>query len=306
MARDRTRTRTLARRPRRRLREALLGYALLAPSLVVFGIFVFYPFGKDFQLPFYKQPESFGAIHRPSRYVGWSQWRDVLTSSEFKHTMLVTVRFVLLTVPAGIALGLLLAVVAHQRLRGITVFRTIFSSTVATSVAVASLIFLSLVNPVVGVWHLRIGGLAILDNPHWALVAVAVVTIWQSLGLAFIVMSAGLQAIPDDLLEAARVDGATNRATFWRVTLPLLTPTLFFAFVVGSISAFQAFAQIDLLEPGGAPLDKTRTITYDIFDVAMNKGDANKAGVLAVGLFVIVLLLTIVQLRLERRVSYAR
>ncbi len=305
MARDRSRKRAGGRRPRRRLREALLGYALLLPSIVVFGIFVFYPFAKNFQLPFYKQPPSFGAIKRPSRYVGWSQWKDVLQSSEFRHTMLVTVRFVLLTVPAGIALGLLLAVVAHQRLRGVAIFRTIFSSTVATSVAVASLIFFSIVDPVVGVWKLKIGGHAILENPSWALVAVAVVTIWQSLGLAFIVMSAGLQAIPDDLLEAARVDGATSRTTFWRVTFPLLTPTLFFAFVVGSIAAFQAFAQIDLLT-GGGPLDKTRTITYDIYDVAINKGDANKAGVLAVGLFVIVLLLTVVQLRLERRVSYVR
>jgi sn-glycerol 3-phosphate transport system permease protein len=303
MARDRTRAG--GRRPRRRLREAMLGYALLVPSLVIFGIFVFYPFGKDFQLPFYKQRQSFGAIQSKARYVGWSQWRDVLSSSEFKHTLLVTLRFVVLTVPLGIALGLLLAMAAHQRLRGIAIFRTIFSSTVATSVAVASLIFYSLTNPVVGIWRFQPGGIAVLDNPHWALFAVAVVTIWQSLGLAFIVMSAGLQSIPDDLLEAARVDGATGRTTFFRVTLPLLTPTLFFAFVVGSISAFQAFAQIDLLTQGG-PLDKTRTLTYDIFDVAMNKGNANKAAVLAIGLFAIVLVLTVLQLRLERRVSYVR
>lgn len=288
--------------PRRRLREALLGYALLAPSLVVFGVFVFYPFGKDFQLPFYKQG---GFATQKSHYVGWSQWHDVLTSQEFRDTMSVTLKFVVLTVPLGIALGLLLALAAHQRLRGITIFRTIFSSTVATSVAVASLIFFSIVDPVVGVWKLRVNGHPILQDPHWALVAVAVVTIWQSLGLSFIVMSAGLQAIPDELLEAARVDGANARTTFWRITLPLLTPTLFFAFVVGSISAFQAFAQIDLLT-GGGPLDKTRTITYDIFDVAINHGNSNKAGVLAVGLFVIVLALTIVQLRLERRVAYVR
>jgi sn-glycerol 3-phosphate transport system permease protein len=303
MARDGTRR--PVRRPRRRLREALLGYALLLPSIVVFGIFVFYPFAKNFQLPFYTQPQSFGAIHRSAHYVGWTQWKDVLTSDEFRHTMLVTLRFVVLTVPVGIALGLLLAVVAHQRLRGIAIYRTIFSSTVATSVAVASLIFFSLTNPVVGIWNLAPGGIPILQNPDWALVAVAAVTVWQSLGLAFIVMSAGLQAIPDDLLEAARVDGANSRTTFWRVTFPLLTPTLFFAFVVGSISAFQAFAQIDLLT-GGGPLDKTRVITYDIYDVAIQKGNANKAAVLAVGLFFIVLLLTIVQLRLERRVSYAR
>jgi sn-glycerol 3-phosphate transport system permease protein len=290
---------------RRRWRDAGLAYLLLLPSLVLFGIFAYYPFLKNFKLPFYRESQGFGRFAGKERYVGWTQWHEVLTSEEFKHALGVTVRFVILTVPFGIALGMLLAVVAHQRLRGIAVFRTIFSSTIATSVAVASLIFFSLTNPVVGVWNLAPGGIPILENPTWALVAVAAVTIWQSLGLSFIVMSAGLQTIPDELLEAARVDGASSRTVFWRVTLPLLMPTVFFAFVVGSISAFQAFAQIDLLTSGG-PLDKTRTLTYDIYDVAINKGNANKAAVLAVGLFVIVLVLTLIQLRLERRVSYDR
>ncbi len=305
MARKGKHKRVPKRLPRRRLRDALIGYALLLPSIAVFGVFVFYPFAKDIQLPFYEQPESFGAIHRTARYVGWTQWRSVFTSSEFRNTLLVTLRFTVLTVPAGIALGLLLAVVAHQKMRGITVFRTVFSSTVATSVAVASLIFFSLVNPVTGLWRVRVGGVSLLESPRWALISVAAVTIWQSLGLSFIVMSAGLQTIPDDLLEAARVDGATPRRVFWQITLPLLTPTLFFAFVVGSISSFQAFAQVDLLTSGG-PLNKTRTLTYDIFDAAINKGDQNRAAASAIGLFVIVLVLTIVQLRLERRVRYVR
>lgn len=292
------------RPPRHRWREAGLAYLLLLPSFAVFGVFVFYPFAKNFQLPFYKEPPSFGAIRRSARYVGWSQWRDVLGSGEFRDSLAVTVRFTLLTVPAGIALGLLLAVAAHQRLRGISLFRTIFSSTVATSVAVASVIFFSLTNPTAGLWRLTIDGRPILDSPRWALFAVSIVTVWQSLGLAFIVMSAGLQAIPDDLLEAARVDGASGRRVFWRVTVPLMAPTLFFAFVVGSISAFQAFAQVDLLTPNNR---STRTLTYAIYDGAIaGARDQNKAAVLAIGLFVIVLVLTLLQLRLERRLNYAR
>lgn len=304
MAADRRLVRRV-RPGRRRWREALLGYALLAPSLAVFAVFAYYPFAKDFRLPFYRASLVGFGRRGAKRYVGWQQWREVLTGNDFRHSLGVTVRFVLLTVPAGVALGLLLAAVAHQRLRGIAIFRTIFSSTIATSVAVASLIFFSLTNPVIGVWNLRVGGIAILDNPDWALVAVAAVTVWQSLGLAFIVMSAGLQTIPDDLLEAARVDGASARVVFRRVTLPLLMPTIFFAFVVGSISAFQAFAQIELLT-GGGPQDATRTLTFDIYDTAIVNGNANKAAVMAVGLFVVVLLLTLIQLRLERRVSYDR
>src|SRR3954447_23197571 len=134
------------REPRRPYdpREVALAYVMLLPAIVIFGVFVFYPFVKNFQLPFYTAPPKFGAIARPEKYVGWKQWRDVLTSDDFRNTLWVTVKFTLLTVPLGIALGLLLAVAAHQKLRGITAFRTIFSSTVATSIAVASVIFFSL------------------------------------------------------------------------------------------------------------------------------------------------------------------
>ena len=148
----------------------------------------------------------------------------------------------LMTVPAGIVLGLFLAVLAHQKLKGVGIYRTIFSSTVVTSVAVASLISLTLLNPQIGLLNYafgRTGELSPLDDPSWALVSVAGVTIWQNLGLSFIVMSSGLQAIPDEIMEASEVDGAGPFRQFFRVTLPLLSPTVFFAVVVGSIVAFQ-------------------------------------------------------------------
>ena len=181
--------------------------------------------------------------------------------------MKTTVAFAFLTVPAGHRRSdSLLAVLAHQKLRGMHVYRTIFSSTVATSVAVASVIFGTLFNPVVGLlpWLGVNPSPPILDNPDWALAAVALVTIWQTLGLTFILMSSGLQAIPDELHEAARVDGAGPCVRFWRVTLPLLSPTIFFAVVVGGIFAFQTFGQIDILTQGG-PLKRTNVLTYSIF-----------------------------------------
>ncbi|GIU88316.1 MAG: glycerol-3-phosphate ABC transporter permease [Acidimicrobiia bacterium] len=294
------------RRVQRKVREALLGYALVLPSLVVFGVFVFYPFAKNFWLGLYRTPPFPGL---PREYAGLDQYRDVLGSDEFWNSFWVTVRFVLLTVPAGIVLGLALAVLAHQRLRGIAIYRTIFSSTVATSVAVASVIFFTLLNPQIGLftyWLGREGGLSPLDDPDTALYAVSVTTIWQNLGLAFILMSAGLQAVPDELLEAARVDGAGVWRRFRRVTLPLLGPTLLFAIVVGSILAFQAFGQIDLLTEGG-PEDRTNVLVYAIYTAVFKEGNEGKGAILAIALFVITLVLTLVQLRfLERRVTYER
>jgi len=287
----------------RRTRETGLAALLLAPSLVIFGVFIFYPLIHNAYLGFYRSPPFPGL---PKRYVGFDQYKDVLTSHEFLDSLRTTVVFAVMTVPVGIALGLALAVLAHQQLKGIAVYRTFFSSTVATSVAVAAVIFGTLMNPQVGLlpWLGISPTPPILQNPTWALPAVAVTTIWQTLGLTFILMSAGLQSVPDELHEAARVDGAGPWSRFWHVTLPMLSPTIFFAVVIGSIFAFQTFGQVDLLTQGG-PLGKTNVLTYFIYKSLGN--DPGKAAVLAVALFFLTLLLALAQIRLlERRVTYER
>jgi sn-glycerol 3-phosphate transport system permease protein len=291
---------------RRRLREMGLAYLLLLPSLVIFGVFVFYPFFRNFYLGLYKTPPFPGL---PKRYVGFDQYKDVLTSDDFFESLKTTIFFALMTVPVGIALGIGLATLAHQKLKGMGLYRTIFSSTVATSVAVASVIFGTLFNPVVGLlpWLGLQTDPPLLQNLTWALPAVAILTIWQNLGLSFILMSAGLQAIPDELDEAARVDGAGTWSRFWHVTLPMLSPTIFFAVIVGSIFAFQTFGQIDLLTQGG-PIKHTNVLTYFIYKTLRGtENNEGKAAVLAIALFGVTMLLTLFQMRvLERRVHYAR
>jgi sn-glycerol 3-phosphate transport system permease protein len=291
---------------RRRRRQALLGYALVLPSFVIFGLFVFYPFVRNIQLGLYRTPPFPGV---PAEFVGLDQYGDVLTSSYFLDSLKTTVLFFLLTVPTGIFAGLGLAVLAHQKLRGVTAYRTIFSSTVATSVAAASVIFFTLLNPQVGLftyWLGREGQLSVLQDPDTALLAVSVATVWQNLGLAFILMSAGLQAIPDELYEAARMDGAGAWSRFRNVTIPMMSPTIFFASVVGGILAFQAFGQIDILTEGG-PLNKTNVLVYAIYREVFKHNNEGVAAVFAMALFVIVALLTLFQLRfIERRVTYAR
>lgn len=291
--------------PRTRLEESGLGYLMLLPALLVFGVFVFYPLVRNVYVGFYRSPPFPGL---PSSYVGFDQYKDVLTSRDFFESLRMTSLFAVMTVPAGIVLGLALAVLAHQQLRGIGVYRTIFSSTVATSVAVAAVIFGTLMNPQVGLlpWLGISPRPPILQNPSWALVAVAVTTVWQTLGLTFILMSAGLQSVPDDLLEAARVDGAGAWSRFVNVTLPMLSPTIFFAVVIGTIFAFQTFGQIDLLTQGG-PLKKTNVLTYFIYSELHLRRNPGTAAVLAVALFLITLLLAVAQIRLlERRVTYER
>ncbi|HXY46232.1 MAG TPA: sugar ABC transporter permease [Acidimicrobiales bacterium] len=289
----------------RKVQEAATGYVFLLPAIALFGVFVFYPLVKTAYLGFYAQPVFPGL---PTRYVGFSQYTSVLSSSEFLGDLWRTVLFVLFTMPLGIVLGLAMAVLAHKKLKGIRVFRTIFSSTIATSVAVASVIFVTLLDPQVGLLPYlfgQTGGTGILGSPTWALPAVALTTIWQNLGFTFILMSASLQSVPDELLEAAAVDGASPTASFWRVTFPLLSPQLFFVSVIGIIGGFQAFGQIDILTQGG-PSNHTTTVLYDIYESVFEYSNSGKGAVMAIALFVILLALTAVQfLVLQRRVFYA-
>jgi len=286
------------------VREAGLGYLWILPALAVFGVFVFFPLVKAVWLGFFQTPPF---PNLPAHFVGLSQYASTLSSAIFVHSLGRTVLFVIFTVPTGIVLGLALATLAHQRLAGIRIFRTIFSSTVATSTAVASVIFFTLLDPQVGLfsyWLGQRGGAGILANPTLALPAVSVVTIWQNIGFTFILMSAALQSVPDDLLEAARMDGASNWFRFRTVTLPLLSPTVFFASIIGIIGSFQAFGQIDLLTQGG-PNNHTLVLIYYIYQAAYMDSNYGVAAVLSIALFAILLVLTLAQFWFfERRVFY--
>jgi len=290
----------------RRFREMGLAYLLLAPALLAFGVFTFYPFLRNFKLMLYETPPVPGL---PAHYVGLHQIVPTLTSTQFTQSLVTTLIFVVLVVPLSLILGLVLAVAAHRRLKGIAIYRMIFSSTVVSSVAVASVVFGTLLNPVVGLlpWLGINPSPPALENSTWALPAVAVITIWQFLGLSFIIMSAGLQSVPDELLEAAQIDGAGPWTRFWRMTVPLLSPTIFFALVVSTIYAFQSFGAVDILigYQNAANLH-ANVLIYEIVNTLQMENNPGAAAIMATVLFLITLGLTLLQMRfLERRVHYA-
>lgn len=281
----------------RRLRDALTGYALLAPALVLFALFSFYPLWRIIWLGFHQQNRSGTA----QRWVGPSQYSEVLTGEEFRDGLWITAQFVLLTVPLGVGLGILLAVAANRQLRGIKIFQVIFSTTIASSTAVTAVIFFVLLSPTVG--YVSDPWIFDLADPDRAIYAVALTGIWQNLGLTFVITLAGLQAVPDDVLEAARLDGFGPIRTFFRVTLPLITPTLLFLSVALTVFGLQAFAQIDVLTAGG-PAGSTEVLVYKIFD-RLNPLGLGDAAVMSVGLFVVTAAIAALQFTfLERRVHY--
>jgi len=282
-----------------------IGLAYLAPSLILFAAFVFIPLAQSIFLSFFNTR----ATGVATTFAGLDHYIELLTSPAFRTGLLATTLFAIYTVPIGIALGLVLAVMLNQRLRGINVFRTMMSSTIAISAAVGALIWLLLLNPSLGLLN-YILSLVGIPGPDWliqpttAIIAVAMTTIWLTLGTNIIVLLAGLQGVPEEIYEAARLDGARGLRMFTRITMPMVSPSLFFLLVVDTIAVLQAFTQIHLLTRGG-PVDATRVLVYSIYQDAFQNFQFGYASAQAVILLLLVMALTLIQFRfVERRVHY--
>ena len=295
---------------KKKWRELPIAVGMLAPSAIILGTFVVYPLVRAVQLGHLRCD----ATGRRCREGGWGQYIDVFRSNEFQHALANTTRLALMTVPVGLALGIGLAVLADKQIRGSGVFRTVFSSTVATSVAVATLVWFVLLQPEVGVlpdlFHGVIPSLkqpGLLRDSGTALPALALSSIWASLGFTFIIMTAALQGIPRELYESAFVDGAGGWMRFTNVTLPMLGPTILFTSVVLTTRAYQAYAEPALLTQGGPdPQRPTETMAYLIYgQTSLVKNDIGLKSTAAVLLFFVLLVLAFVQFRgLDKRVHY--
>ncbi|MFN3255901.1 MAG: carbohydrate ABC transporter permease [Ilumatobacter sp.] len=294
-------------------RELSLAAAMLAPSALILSVFIVYPLARAVWLG-QQRCDAFGNRCTSN---GFDQYLDLFWSTEFQGALWVTVKFALISVPLGLVLGVGLAVLADKYLSGLGIFRTVFSSTIATSVAVASLMWLFLLQPSVGAlanveWFNSL--FPSVRDPGWlrdsgtALTSVALSSVWAGLGFTFILVTASLQSVPRELHEAAAVDGATGTIRFWRITVPMLAPTLLFVIIVLTTRAFQTFGEVDLLTNGGPrPQNSTTTVTYFVYgESSVLSSDAGLQAGGAVLLFVILLVLSALQLRgLGRRVDFA-
>jgi multiple sugar transport system permease protein/sn-glycerol 3-phosphate transport system permease protein len=241
--------------------------------------------------------------------VGFENYRYLLQSTEFMNSIKATGLFVLYTVPIGIIIALFLALMANEKLRGIGFFRTIYSSTMGVSVAASSVIWLFLFHPSVGMFNrllsiANIQPIQWLLDPEWALLSVSMSTIWMNVGFSFLILLGGLQNIDEHLYESAHIDGAGYFHRLRRITIPMLSPTLFFIITISLINAFQSFGQIDILTKGG-PSQATNLIVYSIYREAFINYQFGTASAQAVFLFIIILIVTILQFKLgERKVHY--
>jgi len=294
---------------RRRVKAFFEGMLYLLPSILLFGTFLFYPLLRTIYLSLFLT----GPGGNPARFVGLNNYANLFinpdTAPLFLNSLQVTFLFVVYTVPATIILALFFAVMCNEKLKGIGIFRMIFSSTMGISVAAGSMIWMFLFHPVIGRLNQVLSLFGIdriywLTSTEWALISVSISTVWMNLGFTFLILLGGLQTIPVYLYESADIDGCSYFYKLRRVTLPMLSPTLFFVVTISLINSFQTFGQIDMLTSGG-PNNATNLIVYSIYQDAFINFRHGPASAQAFILFLIILLLTAIQFKLaERRVHY--
>lgn len=279
----------------------LTSYLYLVPSLLIFAVFLFYPFFKTLYLSLFMTNK----MGQAKLFVGLQNYTDLLRSASFLNSLKVTLIFVVIVVFGSMVLGLTAAVLCNRAFPGIRAFSTAYALPMAIASSSAAMIFKIMLHPAVGIVN-KLLGLDInwLNDPATALYCVAILTAWLNSGINFLYFSAGLGNIDETIYERASVDGASGVQQFFSLTLPGLSPIMFYTLVVNIIQAFQSFGQIKLLIEGG-PSESTNVIVYSIYRDAFFNYRFGNASAQSVILFVIIMLITLVMFRLEKKgVSY--
>lgn len=297
----------------RRIFSAIEGYIYLAPTLIILGVFVFYPIISSFNLSLTRVAPFGGAI----RYVGLENYQrlftEIIEGGEYWNSLRVSFLFMLGTVPTGIGISVLLAIALSYPLKRLSWFhRLLIFVPIVISSAVTGVLFRWLYNPAVGYinhWLTYVGvdpGPNWLSSKDWALTAVVLAVVWRQLGFNVIIALAGVQNIDSTYYEAAKVDGANLWHRIRHITLPLLSPTLFFLMIINVINSLQTFGEINILTDGG-PGQATNTMVYAIYvDAFVGTPLRGYASAQAYILALLILFMSLVQFRgLGSRVHYS-
>jgi sn-glycerol 3-phosphate transport system permease protein len=283
----------------------LLPYLLLAPQLLIVGVFFFLPAGQAILYSLMRQ-DPFGLR---MEFVWFANFKEVLTDPFYLNAVYVTVVFSVAVIAIAMSVGLLLAVVAESGVRGASIYRTLIMWPYALAPAVAASLWLFIFHPTIGVLGRVLTGWGVpwdftLDGTD-AMLLIITASAWKRIGYNFIFFLAGLQAIPRELLDAASVDGAGAWQRFRKVIFPLLSPTTFFLLVVNVIFAFfETFGVVHSLTRGG-PGKATETLIYKVYLDGVVNLDLGGSSAQSVILMLVVIMLTAVQFKyIERRVHY--
>ncbi|MCI5889470.1 MAG: sugar ABC transporter permease [Brachyspira sp.] len=269
------------------------------PALLGMLIFIIIPIFFSFGLSFAKWD-----LLNPIQFVGLDNYKEIFTEPLFGKILLNTVVFALATSFFGVIIPLILAAIMNSKIRGADFFKTAYFLPFITPMIVIGIVWEWIFDPNIGllnkVLQVHINW---LYDPHWAMPALILVSVWKLIGYNMIIFLSGFSGISNSMFEAAKIDGANPVETFFYVTIPLLSPTIFFVVIITAVSSFQIFDLIYLMTQGG-PLDSTNVLVYAIYKNAFEYFNAGKASAIAYVLFVIILVLTLLQWNMRKKLVY--
>lgn len=279
--------------------ERFAGWVFILPALLGTLIFIVIPVICSFGLSFTKWD-----LLNPIRFVGLDNYKEIFSEALFFKIFWNTVVFAISTSVLGVIIPLILACILNSKIRGSEFYKTAYFLPFITPMIVIGVVWEWIFDPNIGllnhILHLHINW---LYDTHFAMLALIIVSVWKLIGYNMVIFLSSLSGISQSMFEAAKIDGATPFQTFKNVTIPLLSPSIFFVVIITAISSFQVFDLIYLMTQGG-PLDSTNVLVYAIYKNAFEYFNVGKASAIAYVLFFIILVLTLVQWSLRKKLVY--
>ncbi|GIP35190.1 carbohydrate ABC transporter permease [Paenibacillus sp. J2TS4] len=282
-------------------RARLIGYTFLLPNILGFLIFILFPVIASFLMSF-TEWNGFGKIE----WIGLDNYIRLWSDENFRISFWNSLVMTVVSVPATLFLSILAAVALNRGIRGMKLFRTAMFLPHITSTIAIAVVWQLLFNPTMGPINGFLHSIGVdnapgwLSSTKWALISVIIVNIWHSVGYYMVLYLAGLQGIPRDLYEAAEIDGAGKVSQFTNITIPMLSPVIFFTVIMAVINSFKVFDLIFMLTQGG-PGRSTRVLVYDIYYTAFQRYEFGYASAMAYILFALILVITLIQFRGQKK-----
>lgn len=282
-----------------RFRRNWSAYAFMAPALLILALTLLLP--AILTLGMSLTDVSF---LRPTNFVGLRNYLKLFTDAHFRQAVGNTIYYMAGVTFPSMAIGLVAAVALNREFKGRIAFRIIFYLPVLTSLIAAAVVWLLIYEPYAGLLNAALGFVGLspqpwLQSPDLAMPAIILMAIWRDFGTAMMIYLAGLQDIPKDIYEAARLDGARPFAIFWRITVPMLRSVTFYLMIVTIVQTFQIFGAIYVMT-GGGPLGSTSTVVFQMYQTAFGNADFGYAAAMSAVLFLLILFFSIIGTRFMR------
>ena len=279
--------------------QKFAGWLFTLPALAGTVIFIIIPVICSFGLSFVKWD-----LLNPMEFVGLANYREIFSEPLFYKIFWNTIVFAVSTSVFGVIIPLVLACILNSKIRGSEFYKTAYFLPFITPMIVIGVIWEWIFDPNIGllnnILHIHINW---LYDPRYAMFAMIIVSVWKLIGYNMVIFLSALSGISQSMFEAAKIDGANSFQTFKNVTVPLLSPSIFFVVIITAISSFQVFDLIYLMTQGG-PLDSTNVLVYAIYKNAFEYFNAGKASAIAYVLFTVILVLTLIQWNLRKKLVY--